>query len=155
MKTLRNFGRRQVLAGSAGVASGLAFGWITILPAQATPETAKQLLQSLVKGEPKTGRISIKAPEIAENGNSVPVTITVESPMTEADYVKAVHVVADGNPLPGVASFRFWPASGRAEAQFRIRLAASQKVTAIAEMSDGSLWTDSREVKVTIGGCGG
>jgi sulfur-oxidizing protein SoxY len=83
------------------------------------------------------------------------VTVSVESPMTDKDYVKAVHVVADGNPNPGVGSFFFNPASGKCEVQLRMRLAQTQKIVAVAEMSDGTLWTTAREVKVTIGGCGG
>jgi sulfur-oxidizing protein SoxY len=97
----------------------------------------------------------VKAPEIAENGNAVPVTVSVESPMTDKDHVKAVHVVADGNPNPGVASFFFTPAAGKCEVQFRVRMAQTQKIVVVAEMSDGSLWSAAREVKVTIGGCGG
>ena len=141
--------RRRLLAGGLGV---LALGAAS---AHATPEQAKQLLKDLAKGEPREGRITIKAPEIAENGNSVPVSVSVESPMTEGDYVKAIHVVADGNPNPGVVSMAFTPASGRAQADFRVRMAQTQKLIAVAEMSDGSLYTAAREVKVTIGGCGG
>jgi sulfur-oxidizing protein SoxY len=85
----------------------------------------------------------------------VPVTVSVESPMTDQDHVKTLHVVADGNPNPGVASFFFNPASGKCEVQFRLRMAQTQKIVAVAEMSDGSLWGAAREVKVTIGGCGG
>jgi sulfur-oxidizing protein SoxY len=145
--------RRGVLAGAAALATTLA----GLLPraAQATPEAAKALLESLAKGEPREGRVSLKAPEIAENGNTVPVTVSVESPMTEADHVRAVYVVADNNPAPGVITLRFGPESGKAEAQFRMRLAQTQNVIAVAEMSDGSLWTATREIKVTIGGCGG
>jgi sulfur-oxidizing protein SoxY len=136
---------------------GLAMvgGLAGIGDARATPETAMAWLQKLAPGTPRSGRVAITAPEIAENGNSVPVTVFVESPMTEADYVNAVHVAAEGNPNPGVGTFRFVPDSGRAEVQFRIRLAGTQRLIAVAALSDGSLWTASREVKVTIGGCGG
>jgi len=85
----------------------------------------------------------------------VPVSVTVDSPMTEQAYVKRVLVVADGNPRAGVATFHFSPASGVAEANTRIRLAATQNIMAVAEMSDGSFHTTSKQVKVTIGGCGG
>ena len=101
------------------------------------------------------GRISLDLPEIAENGNTVPLTVEVDSPMTEDDYVKAVHLFADGNPVPTVASMNFTPRSGEAVASTRIRLAQTQKIHAIAEMSDGSFFTAAQEVKVTIGGCGG
>jgi sulfur-oxidizing protein SoxY len=150
MGTLRSdLARRRLLMGGLGV---VALGAAT---AHATPEQAKQLLKDLAKGEAREGRITIKAPEIAENGNSVPVSVTVDSPMTERDYVKAIHVVADGNPNPGVVSLTFTPASGRAQVEFRVRMAQTQKLIAVAEMSDGSLFTATREVKVTIGGCGG
>jgi sulfur-oxidizing protein SoxY len=101
------------------------------------------------------GKITLDVPQIAENGLVVPMNIDVESPMTDQDYVKAVHVFAEGNPLPGVISYHFTPASGRASASNRIRLAKTQNILAIAEMSDGSLHMAKAEVKVTIGGCGG
>ena len=94
-------------------------------------------------------------PEIAENGNTVPMTISVESPMTEESYVTDVLVVADGNPRGGVVTFHFSPASGSAEVNTRIRLAETQNVIAVAKMNDGSVFTASKQVKVTIGGCGG
>ncbi len=147
----KGLSRRQAVAlGLGGVAATMA-----PLGARATPETARKLLTDLVKTAPKAGKVQIKTQEIAENGNTVPVTIVVDSPMTEKDYVKAIHVVADKNPLPGVASFSLFPASGKAEVQFRMRMAETQNIIAVAEMSDGSAWTASREVKVTIGGCGG
>ena len=142
--------RRAVALGLGGIAVTMA-----PLGARATPESARKMLTDLVKTEPKAGKVQIKTQEIAENGNTVPVTITVDSPMTDKDYVKAIHVVADKNPLPGVASFNLHPASGKAEVQFRMRMAETQNIIAVAEMSDGSAWTASREVKVTIGGCGG
>lgn len=100
-------------------------------------------------------KIKLDIPEIAENGLVVPVNVDVESPMTETDYVKAVHVFADGNPQPGVVSYRFTPACGKASASTRMRLAQTQNVICIAEMSNGSLYSSSAQVKVTIGGCGG
>jgi len=147
--------RRRVLLAATGLGAAALLAQFAARPASATPDTAKALLQSLAKGEPKEGRITIKAPEIAENGNAVPVTVSVDSPMTDKDYVKAIHVVSDGNPAPGVASFMLTPLSGKAEVQLRVRMASTQKIIALAEMSDGSLWTLAREVKVTIGGCGG
>ncbi|MBM3488377.1 MAG: thiosulfate oxidation carrier protein SoxY, partial [Alphaproteobacteria bacterium] len=126
------------------------------VPAAATPAAAAAELAKLIGGKPtREGRIDLNLPSIAENGNAVPLTVRVESPMSEADHVRAIHIVADGNPLPGVASFRFSPQCGKAEVTTRVRLAETQTVTALAEMSDGSLWRVAREVKVTIGGCGG
>ena len=149
----RSVSRRRVLAGAAG-AGVVAAGWLAS-PASATPDSARQLLQKLAPGEAKSGRVTIKAPEIAENGNSVPITISVDSPMSERDHVKAIHVVADGNPNPGVGSFVLSPINGKAEVQMRVRLASTQNIVVVAEMSDGTSWAASREVKVTIGGCGG
>ncbi|MGP9812540.1 thiosulfate oxidation carrier protein SoxY [Rhodopseudomonas sp. NSM] len=105
--------------------------------------------------KPESGKIKLDVPEIAENGLVVPVNVEVESPMTDADYVKAVHVFADGNPLPGIVSYKFTPACGKAAASTRMRLAQTQNIVCIAEMSNGSLYSTKANVKVTIGGCGG
>ena len=123
--------------------------------AWATPSEAKALLGTLGTGTPQAGKVTIGAPEIAENGNTVPIVIDVDSPMTDASYVKTIMMVADGNPLPGVARFDLSPVNGRAHVEFRIRLAQTQNITAVALMSDGTMWTATKNVKVTIGGCGG
>jgi len=99
------------------------------------------------------GRIKLEAPAVADNGALVPVAFEIDSPMTEADHVRALHVFADGNPAPGVATYRFTPACGRARVSFRMRLARTQNIVCVAEMSDGSLFTATAEVRVTIGGC--
>ena len=101
------------------------------------------------------GKIKLDVPQIAENGLVVPISIDVESPMSADNYVKAVHVFADGNPLPQVVSFRFSPECGKASASTRMRLAQTQNILCIAEMSNGTLYSAKAEVKVTIGGCGG
>ena len=103
----------------------------------------------------KDGRIKLDLPSIAENGLVVPLGFEIESPMTAADYVKAVHFFAEGNPSPGIASFSFTPMMPRAAGSIRIRLAQTQNIVAVAEMSNGDLYTARKEVKVTIGGCGG
>ena len=121
-------------------------------------KTAEEEIKRLVGGKELADGakiISMDLPQIAENGNTVPLEISVESPMTEKDHVTAVHIVADGNPRPGVASFHFTPMSGRAQASTRMRLAKTQNVIAIAETSDGKAYMSKAEVKVTIGGCGG
>lgn len=123
--------------------------------AWATPADAKAALAKLGSGTPQPGKITIGAPEIAENGNTVPIVLDVESPMTDASYVKTIMVVADGNPLPGVARFDLSPINGRAHVEFRMRLAQTQNITAVAVMNDGSMWTATKNIKVTIGGCGG
>ena len=104
---------------------------------------------------PRQGKITLETPQIAENGNTVPISVEVASPMTAGDHVKAVHLFAEGNPAPNVATFRFTPANGAAKASTRIRMAKTQNIVAVAEMSDGSVYQTQAAVKVTIGGCGG
>lgn len=120
--------------------------------AQGWEETLKKILGDAKAAE---GKLMMDLPEIAENGNTVPFTVSVDSPMTDKDYVKAVHVISTGNPQPGVATFRFTPQSGKAAAASRMRLAKTQDVVAVAELSDGKFLQVKRSVKVTIGGCGG
>jgi sulfur-oxidizing protein SoxY len=151
------FDRRQVLhrglvIGGAVVATALAGA---ARPAAAA-NNSDELIKKFTGGKtPTQGRVKLDLPEIAENGNTVPMTISVESPMTDESHVTDVLIVADGNPNAGVATFHFSPASGVAEANTRMRLASTQDVIAIAKMNDGSFFTASRQVKVTIGGCGG
>ena len=120
--------------------------------AAAVAEAIKERIGDRMAAE---GRITLELPQIAENGNTVPLGIEVDSPMTEDDHVTAVHLFAEKNPLPNVATIRFSPASGRAKASTRMRLLKTQNVVAVAEMSDGSVYMAKTEVKVTIGGCGG
>ncbi len=150
--------RRVLLAGAAGAAglAGLPFA-ARDAAAQAAPAGAYlEMLDKLVGGKkPTPGKVKLRIPEIAENGNTVPMTVSVDSPMTAQSYVKAIHVATEKNPNPGVASFYFSPANGKAEVSTRIRLAETQAVVAYAELSDGTVWSDKAEAKVTIGGCGG
>jgi sulfur-oxidizing protein SoxY len=147
------FNRRQTLAVATGAVAAAAFGGIG--PARAANDSA-DLIAKFTGGKTATpGRVKIDVPEIAENGNTVPMTVSVESPMTAQSHVTDVLVVTDGNPRGGVATFHFSPASGAAEANTRIRLASTQNVIAVAKMNDGSFFTASKQVKVTIGGCGG
>lgn len=144
--------RGFVAAGVALISTTALFG----MEAKAgLPEVEAAIKEILGDRTAEEGRISLDLPEIAENGNTVPISVSVESPMTEDDHVKAVHIFAEGNPLPNVAKMNFTPRSGEAVASTRIRLAQTQKIHAVAEMSDGSVFTAAREVKVTIGGCGG
>lgn len=99
------------------------------------------------------GRVSLKLPPIAENGYSVPLSVEVESPMTERDFVKRVAILSPRNPLPLISQFHFSPNSGRAKVDARIRMSGTQSIQAIAEMSDGSLWSGSRETVVTLAAC--
>ena len=119
-------------------------------------ERFRRLIKKFTGGKtPAEGRVRLDLPEIAENGNTVPMTVSVESPMTDQSYVSDVLIVSDGNPRGGVATFHFSPASGVSEANIRIRLAETQNVIAVAKMNDGSYFMASKPVKVTIGGCGG
>ncbi|KAA0072561.1 thiosulfate oxidation carrier protein SoxY [Tardiphaga sp. P9-11] len=145
--------RRETLAMAAiaGLAAILA-PRLSLADEQAVAVEIKKLY-----GDKKfeSGKIKLDVPEIAENGLVVPVNVDIESPMTDADYVKSVHVFAEGNPLPAVVSYRFTPACGKASASTRMRLAETQNIVCIAEMSNGKLHMAKANVKVTIGGCGG
>lgn len=151
--------RREVLKllglGTIAVATGPVLIGLSG-PALATPDaTAKYLAKLSGTTSYKSGKITLKMPDIAENGATVPLTVSVDSPMTADNYVKSIHVAADKNPNPAVVSFHLTPASGKAEVSTRMRLAKTQNVVAVAVMSDGSVHRISRKVKVTIGGCGG
>lgn len=144
---------RRVLLTITG-AGLLALPWNHAAKAQ--PSAAAAEIAKLLAGRtPIAGGIKLDVPAIAENGLVVPVNVEAESPMTDADHIKAVHVFAEGNPNPLVASFFYTPASGRAAASTRMRLAQTQNIVVFAETSTGAVRTVSAEVKVTIGGCGG
>ena len=150
-----NFTRRQALGLSAGAVT-LAVTGLRGGPAFAGVEEAQKLISDFSGGkEPASGKISLIAPEIAENGNTVPVSVSVDSAMAGDDVVDAVMIVAEQNPNPAVATLHFTPLSGAAAATIRMRLAKTQNVVAVARMKDGSVFMDKKEVKVTIGGCGG
>lgn len=145
--------RREAFALGAGMVAAMAVGGAG--PAWAKNDS-DELIKAFTGGKaPVKGKVKLDLPDIAENGNTVPLAFTVESPMTDASHVTDVLVVADGNPRGGIATFHFSPRSGVAEAATRIRLAETQNVVAIAKMNDGSVYMDTRQVKVTIGGCGG
>ena len=148
---LDEISRRSVLMGAAA---------ILVLPctadsALATPETMVEAMDEVLgKGASiKPGRVKIELPELAENGNSVPLKLSVDSPMTAADHVKAIYVFSERNPVSNVVRFHLGPRSGAARVQTSIRLAATQRITAIARMSDGSLWSGAADVIVTQAAC--
>lgn len=145
-------GRREVLSITLGAAAA-AFG-LSERPAYAKNDVEDVIRKFTSGRSPIEGRVRLDLPEIAENGNMVPMTVFAESPMTEQSYVTDILVAADENPRAGVATFHFSPASGVAEVNTRIRLAATQNVIAVAKMNDGSLFVARKHVKVTIGGCG-
>ncbi len=150
---MKQFTRRETLA--FGAAAGAA-ALLAPYAAWAAAEEANALIAKFTGGKTASdGKVTLQMPEIAENGNTVPLSVSVDSPMTNDNYVKRVIIVADGNPRPEVVTFNFTPRSGVAEASTRMRLAKTQNVVAIAEMSDGSFHQTKRQVKVTIGGCGG
>ncbi len=149
--------RRQLMKTSLGLAvlTGVP-GVMTVKSFASTEPTAADRIKEFTGGsEMLEGKLSLTTPEIAENGNVVPVLVEVDSEMTDGDFVEEIMVVADGNPNPEVVKFRFTPMSGEATAKIRIRLAQTQNVTAIARMNDGSFQVAANQVKVTIGGCGG
>ena len=143
--------RRSVLAGAVS---------ILVLPlspdtALATPESmAEAMSEALGKTAPiKVGRVKIELPELAENGNSVPLKVSVDSPMTAADHVETIYVFSERNPVSNVVRFHLGPRSGVARVQTSIRLAGTQRITAVAKMSDGSLWSGGANVIVTTTAC--
>jgi len=147
--------RRDFLMLSAGGLVAAVFA-SAASPVQAAVADVDALVTKMTAGKKVAdGRIALELPSIAENGLVVPLNFTVESPMTADDYVKAVHILADGNPNPQIADFTFTPMSPKASAQIRIRLAKTQNVVVVAEMSNGEFYSTKKEVKVTIGGCGG
>ena len=141
--------RRQFLAATAGAGAALL-----VRPAQATPESMATAIRQVVgEANVKPGRIKLELPPLVENGNTVAMSVAVESPMTAQDHVKAIHVFTQRNPLPDVVSVHLGPRAGRAGIATRVRLADTQTVVAIAELSDGTFWSDSAEVVVTLSAC--
>ena len=145
--------RRQFLIGAASLAGGM----ITVLPvtdARATPDTMQAAIKKVVGSAAlRKGKVTLRLPPLVENGNSVAMDVAVESPMTANDYVRAIHVFNEKNPQPNVISVRLGARSGKAMVATRVRLADTQKITAIAEMSDGTFWSDTQEVIVTLAAC--
>jgi sulfur-oxidizing protein SoxY len=146
--------RREVLQIAGALAGGATALRLSIRPARATPEAMQDAVRAAIgEAQVKKGKVTLDLPPIVENGNSVPCTVSVESPMTATDYVKAIHVFNEKNPQPNVISVKLGPRAGRAAFSTRIRLADSQTVTAIAELSDGSCWSDDIDVIVTLAAC--
>ena len=147
--------RREFAIGTAAALSVAALPLSAVLAQDQTQAWELAVRKILGEAKPIDGKMTLELPEIAENGNTVPFTVSVESPMTEKDHVKAIHIIATANPQPGVATFRLTPLSGKAAVSSRMRLARTQDVIGIAELSDGRFLMVKRPVKVTIGGCGG
>jgi sulfur-oxidizing protein SoxY len=147
--------RREFLLAAGGVAAGLGIGAVVAVgPARATPVEMQEAIRKVVGSAMiSPGKVKLELPPLIENGNAVPLTVNVESPMTEAQHVKAVHVFTEKNPQPYVVSFHLGPRAGRARVATRVRLADSQTVIAICQLSDGSFWSDSASVVVTLAAC--
>jgi len=147
--------RRDFVLGTSAVAVLAAMTTLGSGEALAKKSWQDEMKAIIGGAKPAEGKVSLVLPEIAENGNTVPFTVTADSPMTSSDYVKALHVFATGNPVAHVVSLYFTPESGKATATSRMRLGKTQDVVAVAEMSNGKFYMGKRTVKVTIGGCGG
>jgi sulfur-oxidizing protein SoxY len=139
--------------GFLGIAGGAA-SLLLVRPAGATPQAMKEAMAAVTGGASvKAGRIKLELPPLVENGNAVAMTLRVDSPMTAQDHVKAIHVFTEKNPQPNVISIKLGPRAGKAEVQTRIRLADTQQVVALCELSDGSFWSDQVDVILTISAC--
>ena len=146
--------RRQFLnlAGSVTVAGTIPI--VTLRPLEATPAMLTAAIRNVVGEAPvRTGRVKLDIPPLVENGNTVPMTVSVASPMTVDYYVKSIHVFNEMNPQPNIGNFYLSPSSGRAQVSTRIRLADTQKVVAIARLSDDTFWQVAADVVVTLAAC--
>jgi sulfur-oxidizing protein SoxY len=143
--------RRDFLAVTAGLAGGIG---IAARTANATPAAMQDAVRKVVgAAQVRQGRVKLDVPPLIDNGNSVPLSVVVESPMTAADHVKAIHVFAERNPLPNILSVHMNPRSGRARVATRVRLNDTGTVLAVAQLSDGSFWSASAHVVVTLSAC--
>jgi sulfur-oxidizing protein SoxY len=143
--------RREIMAAGA---AGLALAALPAPARAAAPPALTELIARITEGAvPERARITFDIPQLVENGNSVDVAIRVESPMTEADHVRWIHVIAEKNPFPDVARFHLSPRSGRAEIRATLRLATSQKVAVVAALSSGGYVIADADIVVTLSAC--
>ncbi|MGY4319866.1 SoxY-related AACIE arm protein [Bradyrhizobium sp. JR3.5] len=141
---------RRTFLGLAGGAAAL----VIVHPADATPAMLQAAIRNVVgQANVRTGKVKLDIPPLVENGNTVPMTVSVTSPMSADEYVKSIHVFNEKNPQPNIGNFYFGPRAGRAQISTRIRLADSQKVTAIARLSDDTFWSATADVVVTLAAC--
>jgi sulfur-oxidizing protein SoxY len=147
--------RRRFLADAVRLAGGLGVVSVVALePARATPAKMQAAMKKVLGEAPlRKGKVTLDVPPLIENGNTVPLTVSVESPMTAADHVKAIHVFTEKNPQPHVITAHLGPRAGRASLATRARIADTGRVIAIAQMSDGSFWSDTVSVVVTLSAC--
>ena len=150
--------RREFLVLACGAAAATA---ATTVEAQLDPNQEalrraafREAVRKITGGAPvRSGRVKLDLPPLIDNGNTVPLSVSVESPMTPADHVRAIHVFTEKNPQPNVLSVHLGPRAGRASIVTRVRIADTQTVTAIAQLSDGTFWSDSAHVVVTLSAC--
>jgi sulfur-oxidizing protein SoxY len=147
--------RRGFLTGTAALAGGIALATVVAArPGRATPDTMRAAIKKVIGEAPlRKGKVTIDVPPLVENGNTVPVTVSVDSPMTAADHVKSIHLFNEKNPQPNVIAVHLGPRAGKAALSTRIKLADAQKIIAVAQLSDGSFWSDEADVIVTIAAC--
>jgi sulfur-oxidizing protein SoxY len=146
--------RRQFLGLASGAAVLGAVPIVTVRPAEATPASLVSAIRTVTGGAVvKAGKVKLDVPPLVENGNTVPLTVSVASPMAPEDHVRSVHIFNEKNPQPNIGNFHLGPNAGRAQVSTRIRLADSQKIVAIARLSDGSFWSVSVDVVVTLAAC--
>jgi sulfur-oxidizing protein SoxY len=154
MHPVQDSTRRQFLGLAGGAAVLGAIPTVTMRPAEATPTKLAAAIQNVTGGAAvKTGKVKLDVPPLVENGNTVPLTVIVSHPMAPEDHVSSIHVFNEKNPQPNIANFHLGPHAGRAQVSTRIRLADSQKIVAIAKLSDGSFWSASVDVVVTLAAC--
>jgi sulfur-oxidizing protein SoxY len=141
--------RRRTLTAAAGLGA-----WIFVRPAAAAPDELAAAINAFTGGAATgKGRVKLEVAKLVDNGNAVPITVTVDSPMIAANHVKTIAVFNERNPQREVAKFTLGPRAGKASVSTRIRLATSQKLVAVAQLSDGSFWSDTVDVVVTLAAC--
>ena len=146
--------RRQFLGIAGGVTVAGTIPIVTLRPLQATPAALSAAIRNVVgEAQIHTGKVKLDVPPLVENGNTVPMMVSVASPMTASDYVKSIHVFNEKNPQPNIGNFYLTPSSGRAQVSTRVRLADTQKVIAIAHLSDDTFWQVATEIVVTLAAC--
>lgn len=147
--------RRKLLAAGAGAGlSAVAVSLTVLPPAFATPEAMAAAIAQFTGGAPhKAGKVRFDIAQLIDNGNAVPITISVDSPMTPADHVAAIGIFNERNPSTDIAIFTLGPRAGKAQVSTRIRLATSQRLMAVARLNDGSYWSQSVDVIVTLAAC--
>ena len=149
-----NSTRRRFLGLAGGAAVAGAVPLVTLRPTEATPAMLATAIRNVVGAAVvRTGKVKLEVPPLVENGNTVPMTVSVANPMTPEDHVKSIHLFNEKNPQPNIGNFYLGPQAGRGQISTRIRLADSQKVVAIAHLSDGSFWSASVDVVVTLAAC--